>query len=57
MAEILSALLPDGVPGYDTGPGVTVDTRLHPDQMPGGLRDGPLHRVTLSPCQFCGLSE
>lgn len=41
-AEIMSALLPDGVPGYDTEPGVTVETRLHPDQVPEGLRDGPL---------------
>jgi hypothetical protein len=41
-AEILSQLLPEGVPGYDTDPGVTVETRLHPDQMPLGLRDGPL---------------
>lgn len=41
-AEILTALLPDGVPGYDDGPGVTVTTRQHPDQMPLGLRDGPL---------------
>lgn len=40
-AEILTALLPDGVPGYDDGPGVTVETRQHPDQMPLGLRDGP----------------
>ena len=41
-AEILAALLPEGVPGYDTDPGVTVETRLHPEQMPLGLRDGPL---------------
>jgi hypothetical protein len=41
-AEILNALLPDGLPGYDTDPGVTVATRLHPEQMPLGLRDGPL---------------
>lgn len=41
-AEMLSALLPDGVPGYDTAAGVTVRTRLHPEQMPLGLRDGPL---------------
>ncbi|HVY17900.1 MAG TPA: outer membrane beta-barrel protein [Rhodopila sp.] len=41
-AEILTALLPDGVPGYDDGPGVTVETRLHPEQMPLGLREGPV---------------
>ncbi len=41
-AEILSTLLPEGVPGYDDDPGVTVETRLHPEQMPLGSRDGPL---------------
>ena len=41
-AEILATLLPDGVPGYDDAPGVTIETRLHPEQMPLGLRDGPL---------------
>jgi hypothetical protein len=40
-AEILTALLPDGVPGYDAGPGITVETRAHPEQMPLGLREGP----------------
>lgn len=45
-AEMLAALLPDGLPGYDTAPAVTVQTRLHPEQMPLGLRDGPL---TVSP--------
>jgi len=41
-AEILAALLPDGVPGYDTSAGIVVRTRLHDDQFPSGLRDGPL---------------
>lgn len=45
-AEILTALLPDGVPGYDSGPGITVETREHPEQMPLGLREGP---VVLAP--------
>jgi hypothetical protein len=40
VAELMTALFPDGVPGYDTGEGVTVATRLHPEQMPLGLRDG-----------------
>ena len=40
VAELITALFPDGVPGYDNGDGVTVETRLHPDQMPLGIRDG-----------------
>jgi hypothetical protein len=28
------------VPAYDMGDGVTVETRLHPEQMPLGLREG-----------------
>ncbi len=39
-AEMLSVLLPDGVPGYDTADGVTVQSRLHPGQTPPGLRAG-----------------
>jgi hypothetical protein len=39
-AEMLAVLLPDGVPGYDTADGVTVQSRLHPEQMPLGLRAG-----------------
>ncbi|HEX4365783.1 MAG TPA: outer membrane beta-barrel protein, partial [Rhodopila sp.] len=31
---------PDGVPGYGTDDGVTVQTRLHPEQMPLGVREG-----------------
>ncbi len=40
MAELMTALFPDGVPGYDADDGVTVTTRLHPEQMPLGLREG-----------------
>jgi hypothetical protein len=40
VAALMTALFPDGVPGYDTEDGVTVETRLHPDQMPLGLRNG-----------------
>ena len=40
VAELMTALFPDGVPGYDTDDGVTVQTRLHPEQMPLGLREG-----------------
>ena len=36
LAELMTALFPDGVPGYDTDDGVTVATRLHPEQMPLG---------------------
>nr|WP_294548629.1 outer membrane beta-barrel protein [uncultured Rhodopila sp.] len=39
-AEMLSVLFPDSIPGYDTADGVTVQSRLHPDQMPLGLRAG-----------------
>jgi hypothetical protein len=39
-AEMLSVLFPDSIPGYDTADGVTVRSRLHPDQMPLGLRAG-----------------
>src|ERR1700684_3809155 len=40
VAELITAVFPDGVPGYDTDAGVTVETRLHPEQMPLGLREG-----------------
>ncbi|HBK07075.1 MAG TPA: hypothetical protein DDZ81_14710 [Acetobacteraceae bacterium] len=40
VAELITALFPDGVPGYDAADGVTVETRLHPEQMPLGLREG-----------------
>ena len=40
VAELMTALLPDGVPGYDADDGVTVETRLHPEQMPLGLHAG-----------------
>jgi hypothetical protein len=39
-AELMTALFPDGVPGYDADPGVTVETRIHPEQMPLGVREG-----------------
>ena len=40
VAELMTALFPDGVPGYDADEGVTVETRLHPEQMPLGVREG-----------------
>jgi hypothetical protein len=40
VAELMNALFPDGVPGYDNADGVTVQTRLHPEQMPLGVREG-----------------
>lgn len=40
VAEMMTGLFPDGVPGYGADDGVTVDTRLHPEQMPLGLREG-----------------
>jgi hypothetical protein len=40
VAELMTALFPDGVPGYDVEAGVTVETRLHPELMPLGLREG-----------------
>jgi hypothetical protein len=40
VAELMNALFPDGVPGYGTDDGVTVQTRLHPEQMPLGVREG-----------------
>ena len=42
VAELMNGLFPDGVPGYDAGDGVTVETRLHPEQMPLGVREGAL---------------
>ena len=39
-ADMLSGLLPAGVPGYGTAPGVTVATRLRPRTQPVGLRAG-----------------
>ena len=43
QTSLLPSLFPEGVPGYDAAPGVTVRSRLHPDQAQLGLRDGPLH--------------
>ena len=39
-AEIMAALFQDGVPGYDTAPGVTIQSRLHPEQQALGVREG-----------------
>jgi hypothetical protein len=39
LAELLSVYFPDGVPGYDKQNGVTVETRLHPELMPLGVRE------------------
>jgi hypothetical protein len=39
-AAMLTALFPEGVPGYDTAQGVTVQSRLHPDFTPLGVRAG-----------------
>ncbi len=39
-AQVLSTLLPSGVPGYGTAPGVTVASRLRPETQPQGLRSG-----------------
>ncbi len=39
--QMLPSLFPEGVPGYDDAPGVTVMSRLHPELMPArcSLRD------------------
>ncbi len=39
-AQMMTGLFPQGVPGYGTEDGVTVETRLHPEQMPLGLHEG-----------------
>ncbi len=39
-AAMLDSLFPEGVPGYATAPGVTVRSRLHPDDEPLGTRIG-----------------
>ncbi|HYZ23022.1 MAG TPA: outer membrane beta-barrel protein [Rhodopila sp.] len=39
-ADMLDSLLPPGVPGFDTQPGVTVQSRLHPELQPLGLHFG-----------------
>ncbi len=36
-AELLSSLFPDGVPGYDAAPGVTVKSRARPGYEPLGV--------------------
>jgi hypothetical protein len=40
MAEMLDSLFPEGVPGYDAAPGVTVQSRLRPDVEPLGIHLG-----------------
>jgi hypothetical protein len=40
---MLPSLFPEGVPGFDAEPGVTVMSRLHPELMPLGIRYGALH--------------
>jgi hypothetical protein len=40
MAELMTALFPDSVPGYDADDGIAVDTHLNPEQMPLGVREG-----------------
>src|ERR1700709_1510739 len=39
-AAMLTALFSEGVPGYDPGQGVPVQSRLHPDFTPLGVRAG-----------------
>lgn len=39
-ADRLSELFPPGVPGYTDEPGVTVGSRLHPEQATQGIRAG-----------------
>jgi hypothetical protein len=39
-AALLSALFPEGVPGFEAEPGVTVLSRAHPDYDPLGVRAG-----------------
>jgi hypothetical protein len=39
-AEMIAALFPEGVPGYDTGPGITVQSRQHPEMEALGIREG-----------------
>jgi hypothetical protein len=41
-AQMLPALFPEGVPGFDAARGVTVQSRVHPELAPQGLRDGAL---------------
>jgi hypothetical protein len=41
-AQLLTSLFPDGVPGYGTEQGVTVQSRARPAYDPLGFRDGPL---------------
>jgi hypothetical protein len=48
-AQFLASYLPQGVPGYDTSPGVTVQSRVRPEQDPLGIRiDNGLIKPTFS---------
>jgi hypothetical protein len=40
LAAMLDQLFPEGVPAYDSGPGVTVRSRLRPDTEPPGMHVG-----------------
>ncbi|MBN8897151.1 MAG: outer membrane beta-barrel protein, partial [Rhodospirillales bacterium] len=39
-AQAIATLFPEGVPGFDASPGVTVRSRLHPQLEPEGVRVG-----------------
>ncbi len=45
-AQILESVLPNGVPGFDTAPGTTVLSRVHPGFTPDAVQFGP---YTISP--------
>jgi hypothetical protein len=45
-AQILTTLFPEGVPGYGTGPGVTVQSRARPEYDPLGIR---IDTLTIQP--------
>lgn len=38
QARLLPSLFPEGVPGYDESPGITVRSRLRPELAPAGVR-------------------
>ena len=40
VAEMMTAFFPTAFPAMIAEDGVTVQTRLHPEQMPLGLREG-----------------
>ena len=45
-AALLPSLFPEGVPGYDSAPGVTVRSRLHPELAAPGMR---FHALQIQP--------